>query len=296
MNHNKPLISVILPTYNRSGYFLGRAIQSVIDQVYSNWELIIVDNNSTDNTLEFIKTFKDMRIKVYNITNDGNIAKSRNLGIKYSTGAYIAFLDSDDYWEKDKLSMCYQMLETNMYEAVCHGEKWKYHNKTINKSYGPVHNFSSHKLLLRGNCISLSAIIIKRENIINAGCFSIDKKIITAEDYDLWIKLAKDNLKLLFIENILGTFEIHKNSESSNISKNTNATLNVIIKHFNNNKKLNEALSNCWKVSGKNYYKNGSNLNAIKSFIKSLRYNLFDYKLYLYILISIIPYNVLNRS
>ncbi len=91
-------ISIILPTYNRAGSYLKRAIDSVIKQSHENWELIIVDNNSIDNTKDLIKSYKSSKIKTYTINNDGNIAKSRNLGIDNSTGDYLAFLDSDDYW------------------------------------------------------------------------------------------------------------------------------------------------------------------------------------------------------
>ena len=96
-------VSIILPTYNRASSFLKEAIDSVINQSYMNWELIVIDNNSTDNTIDLVESYKSNKIFIYQINNNGVIAKSRNLGIEKSSGDYVAFLDSDDFWYKNKL-------------------------------------------------------------------------------------------------------------------------------------------------------------------------------------------------
>ena len=295
MNLRMPVVSIVLPTYNRSGYYLERAIQSVINQSYGKWELIVIDNNSSDDTIKSIFNYKDDRIKILSINNNGNIALSRNLGIENSIGEYIAFLDSDDYWEKNKLYECINLMEQNNSEGICHGEYWNNEDKTTKVIYGPEDNFKLEKLLLRGNCISLSAIVIKKEKIIDVDCFSTKQEIITAEDYDLWIKLSKQNLKLRFTTKVLGTYQIHKNSESSNIIRNTHASIKVIEGHIKDQVLLNKALSNCWKIAGKLYYKNGSNKYALKSFMKSLRLNLYDITIYFYLIISIIPINIYKK-
>jgi glycosyltransferase involved in cell wall biosynthesis len=90
----QPLVSVILPTYNRA-YIIGAAIKSVVDQTYKNWELVIVDDGSSDNTEEVVKAFKDDRIKYYNQKNAGPCV-ARNTGIKHAGGMWITYLDSDD--------------------------------------------------------------------------------------------------------------------------------------------------------------------------------------------------------
>ena len=97
------LFSIIIPTFNRK-LLLERAVKSVIDQTYINWELIIVDNSSTDGTEELIKRLNNNKIKYHKIKNNGIIAKSRNLGIDESVGDFICFLDSDDWWYENKLS------------------------------------------------------------------------------------------------------------------------------------------------------------------------------------------------
>ncbi len=91
------LVSVVIPTYNHAR-FLGRALQSVMDQTYKNWEVIIIDNHSQDNTDEIVEAFKDPRITLLKIHNNGVIAASRNMGIRAAKGEWIAFLDSDDHW------------------------------------------------------------------------------------------------------------------------------------------------------------------------------------------------------
>ena len=98
------LISIVMPNYNQSE-FLAYSIESVLSQSFTNWELLIVDNFSSDETTKVLKNFLDPRIKVFQINNGGIIAKSRNYGISMSNGELIAFLDSDDIWYKDRL-MC----------------------------------------------------------------------------------------------------------------------------------------------------------------------------------------------
>lgn len=112
------LISIIIPTYNQAN-FLKNAIQSVLDQTYTNWELIIVDNYSTDSTEEIINQFKDSRIKKFQIKNNGIVAISRNVGIKMANGTWVAFLDSDDIWFPEKISYCLSKAE-NSYDFVFH--------------------------------------------------------------------------------------------------------------------------------------------------------------------------------
>jgi glycosyltransferase involved in cell wall biosynthesis len=97
-----PLISVVIPTYNHA-HFLRFALQSVIEQTYQNWEIIIIDNHSSDNTDEVLKQFDFYNLRIFKINNNGIIGVSRNVGIKAAKGDWIAFLDSDDIWYKEKL-------------------------------------------------------------------------------------------------------------------------------------------------------------------------------------------------
>jgi len=115
---NQPLVSVVIPTYNHA-LFLERALRSVIDQTYSNWEAIVIDNHSNDNTDEVVASFIDKRIKLLKIHNHGSIAKSRNLGINTAKGKWIAFLDSDDLWYKEKLALSIAAILKNPALDAC---------------------------------------------------------------------------------------------------------------------------------------------------------------------------------
>ena len=121
-----PIVSIVIPTYNHAK-FIGKALESVIDQTYKNWEAIVIDNNSTDDTDKVINQYNDPRIKYLKINNDGVIAKSRNLGIKEAKGEWIAFLDSDDWWTKDKLEVCISKISKNV-DFIYHA--YEYANKS----------------------------------------------------------------------------------------------------------------------------------------------------------------------
>jgi glycosyltransferase involved in cell wall biosynthesis len=284
--------SIILPTYNRAELFLKRAIDSVVRQSYKDWELIIVDNNSTDSTKDLVGSYSGNNIRLYSIQNEGNIAKSRNLGISKAKGEFIAFLDSDDYWRADKLEKCISILKNNPgYDGVCHAEYWIDAKRCQQiRKYGPERYFNYKQLLVRGNSVSLSAMIVNRDNIITVKSFSENREMITAEDYDLWIKLAKNNTEIFFTNEPLGYYQIHEDSESSNISRNTKAIIYVIESHLKDQKKiLNKALANCWKNTGKQFYLNCLNYESYRSYLKSLKYNCMNIKIYLLILTTLVP-------
>ena len=105
-----PRISIVIPTYNRARD-LERALKSLKAQTFINWEVLIIDNESVDNTDEVVSGFSDPRMKLFKIDNDGVIAASRNLGIREASGEYIAFLDSDDWWKPKKLEESVKCLE-----------------------------------------------------------------------------------------------------------------------------------------------------------------------------------------
>ena len=102
--NNRPEVSIIIPTYNK-GEYIGKCLQSVIDQTFTDWEAIIVNNFSEDNTVDIVKGFNEPRFHLINFKNHGVIAASRNRGIRSAKGKYIAFLDSDDWWYPKKLEI-----------------------------------------------------------------------------------------------------------------------------------------------------------------------------------------------
>jgi len=224
-------VSVIVPTFNHAK-FLNQALQSIIEQSHQNWEAIIVNNFSTDETLQIIESFNEPRFKVVNFQNDGVIAASRNEGIRRSSAPFIAFLDSDDIWYVDKLSLCISELQKGN-DLVCHGEKWVSANsRSRNIVYGPSSNATHDNLLFGGNCLSTSATVVSKTILEAVGGFSEDPRFTTAEDYELWMKIAKETNKLVFIREILGEYRRHESGASSAVERHLAAELAVINHHL----------------------------------------------------------------
>ncbi len=202
-------VSIIMPTFQNARY-IGRAIKSVLSQTYKNFELIIIDNYSKDNTEEIVESFNDSRIIYEKFSNEGVISKSRNKGISLSNGEYIAFLDSDDWWQKDKLFLCLDALDDSV-EIIYHKMKVIRHSNYFNlSSVGRAPKFKSlnHSLLRQGNIIPNSSVVISRSAFKNIGYLSEDIKKVTWEDFDYWIKLTSITNKFKFINRPLGYYWI----------------------------------------------------------------------------------------
>ena len=178
--------SIIIPSYNRK-YLLKIAIESVLEQTFKDFELIIVDDGSTDKTKELVETYKDKRIKYFYQENKGP-ASARNLGIKNSSGEYICFLDSDDRFRRQKLELTKDYIEKYPLYKIFHTEELWYRNfqyleqkKIHKKPEGSV--FCS---ALKVCCISLSCACINREVFNKVGLF--DEDFPVCEDYEFWLR------------------------------------------------------------------------------------------------------------
>ena len=223
-------ISVVIPTYNHA-HFLRKALGSVIAQTHRNWEAIVVDNHSGDNTAEVVAGFGDPRIRLVQIHNNGVIAASRNRGISEARGEWLAFLDSDDLWYPEKLQKCLGLLSEG-YDLVCHGERWFGNGRDRQIFYGPEPRATYRSLLFDGNCISTSAVVMKTEKARAAGGFLEESEIVTAEDYDFWLRLAKEGAKIGFVRQILGEYTIHSGNQTRGVIRHMEAVLAVLDRHF----------------------------------------------------------------
>ena len=189
-------VSVIIPTFNRLS-LISRAIDSVLNQTIKPFEIIVVDDGSSDNTSTFIKNnYKSVKlIKQKNL----GVSKARNVGIKNSSGDWIALLDSDDEWKKNKLEVQIKSLSEYDYYSVCHtNEIWirngvRVNQKKRHQKYGGD-IFDKCLDICR---ISPSSIIFKKNIIDEVGWF--DEGLPICEDYDLWLRITA-NFKILFID------------------------------------------------------------------------------------------------
>lgn len=231
-------ISVIVTTYMH-GKYIRATIESVLEQTFKDYELIIIDDESPDNTEEEVSKLKDKRMKYVRQNHSGLPAKTRNKGIEMATGRLIAFLDGDDTWYPEKLYECYETFRKHPeVDLVCHDELMRDNSGKIIKklSYGPYVYNMFRELLFKGNCLSPSATVVKRETLMKEGpLFREDHKFALAEDYDLWLRLSK-RYKFYFLPEVLGEFLWHDKNASGNFEKHYLNLMNVIKDNFNNYK------------------------------------------------------------
>lgn len=229
----KPFFSVVIPSYNQSG-FIEKAINSVLRQTFKNYEIIVVDNNSTDNTKHVLKKYKN-KIILKKIHNQGIISKSRNLAIKISRGKWICFLDSDDEWFYEKLDNVYSKINLNAPNVICNNEIILRDSSKYYWRYGPYTNFFYKNLLIKGNCLSTSGSCVERNFILKKKIsFNESKEFITVEDYDFFLKLAYFNAKFLFINKFLGSHNLHYYSNSANYKFYRNSLISLLKYHIYN--------------------------------------------------------------
>lgn len=201
-------MSIVVPTFNRV-HDLERALNSILVQTYSHWEVLVVDNYSSDNTDNLIKNFNDSRIKLLKIHNNGVVAASRNLGLKYAVGKYIAFLDSDDWWKPQKLEESIKYLMVGA-DVVYHDlflvtkleQKFFWRKARTRNLKSPVFK----DLLVNGNALNNSSVLICRKVLDDINGLSEDRALIASEDYDLWLRAAKITERFVKIPHTLGYY------------------------------------------------------------------------------------------
>lgn len=275
MNIHKPLISVIIPTYNRAHY-IERALQSVLNQSYTNWEAIVIDNNSNDNTDEIINNFHDYRINLLKIRNNGVIAASRNLGIRAAKGEWLAFLDSDDWWVSGKLEAC---ISSNIDEVDIF-----YHHLKVVRQKPKIIGFNTIKsrqlkkpiiidILVGGNPICNSSVVVRKEILDQIRGINEDKQIIGCEDYHTWIRIAQITNKFHCIKKPLGYVYRHDNAIMS--QRDLSKPYKYVTSKFNyllDDKEIDRVNSYINYTKASSELKKGNANVAIKNYLYSLRH------------------------
>lgn len=253
-------VSVIMPAYNASR-FISEAIDSVIAQTFTGWELIIVDDGSVDVTSEIVKEYlsRDSRISYYYQEN-GKQGKARNLGISKSKGFYIAFLDADDLWLPGKLEIQLQEIKEKNVDLVFSNSFIFNDNNVLDRSRNMsvlnqvLKGEEALKLFLIGNRIPTLTVLVKKESINLVDGFTEKNEIPLAEDYHLWLKMLISGLVFYGSDKILASYRVHIGSSTSQDKLASKQLPEVFLDLLQNNPAEKSILINAIKkVFRKNY-------------------------------------------
>lgn len=237
------LVSIITPAYNAAAY-IAETIESVLAQTYLNWEMLIVNDCSKDNTAEIVQSYaaKDKRIKLINLKQNSGAAAARNTALQNAKGRYIAFLDSDDLWKKEKLQKQIQFMQQNGYAFTYTSyEHFKEVKKNIQNQV-QIPKSLNYKQALKGNKIGCLTVMLDRKQIANIH-FTTQKH----EDYILWLNILKQGITAYGMQESLA---LYRTGNSKSVSSN----------------KLQSALWT-WNV-----YRNSQRLSVVKSMYYFLYY------------------------
>jgi glycosyltransferase involved in cell wall biosynthesis len=215
----QPTFSIVIPTYNRAKE-LKNCLAALKIQTFSDFEVLICDDGSTDETAEVINRFVGEGLKIRHFYNEnwGGPARPRNIGIREAKADWICFLDSDDIWYPKKLEYCAQFLDGN--DLIYHDlylYDGRQHGRRVRSRQLPLRSFED--LMINGNAIATSSVCVRKQVLVAAGSFSEEKELIALEDFDLWLRLARRNIKFRHLNVPLGSYwiegEVHKITEKS---------------------------------------------------------------------------------
>lgn len=210
-------VSIIMPAFN-SAPFIQQSILSVINQTYTHWELYIIDDYSTDKTEAISKTWaiKDKRIHYYRNSRNKGCSESRIYGISLSQTQWIAFLDSDDLWEKDKLEKQISLIkQDSMVGLVFTGSTFINETGKRSRYCLSVPRTITYKELLMQNIISCSSVLVKKELLQR---YKMPSGLIH-EDYAMWLQMLKDGVIARSVNQPLLIYRLSGNSKSGNKKK-----------------------------------------------------------------------------
>lgn len=202
-------VSIILPNYN-SSEFLKKTLNSILNQTYKNWELLIVDDNSNNETIKLLKKIKNKKIKIYFLKKNKGAGFCRNFAINKSKSHYLAFIDSDDIWNKNKLKFQISFMEKNKFNfTYTYYKTNNFKTKKINKTIIPEKfNFNT---FVKNTSIATSSMMVTRPIIHNIKF--INSKV--CEDFFFKCQLLKKNLNAYCLKKYLMTYSIRGNSLQS---------------------------------------------------------------------------------
>lgn len=234
MDQNKK-VSIIIPTYNRAES-IGTSIQSILDQTWQNYEIIVVDDGSTDNTRQIVENYVDDRIRYIYMEKNGGASRARNIGIELAESDFIAFLDSDDEWLPEKLQKQMKvMLEApkTVGMVYCRMKGTKKDGTTLicPEPWRPIEKLQGNILLplLEENVIGTPAVLVRRECLKQTGVFDENLKCI--EDWELVLRIA-EKWQIEFVDDILVEVHFSEGSISNNFKDYVETRCYMIAKYW----------------------------------------------------------------
>ncbi|MEG1311641.1 MAG: glycosyltransferase family 2 protein [Romboutsia sp.] len=220
----KNLVSIITPMYN-SEKFIEKTIESVLNQTYQNWEMLIVDDCSSDNSSEIVKAYvqKDSRIKYMRTKTNQGVSNARNIALKNAQGQFLAFLDSDDIWHKEKLEKQIDFMKENEYAITFTAyELIDEQNERLEKLIN-VPESVDYKTLLKGNILGCLTVIIDKSKLD----FEVKMSGVRHEDYVLWLSILKSGHIAYGLNEVLALYRKSSTSLSGNKVKSAMWTWNI---------------------------------------------------------------------
>jgi teichuronic acid biosynthesis glycosyltransferase TuaG len=262
---DSPLVTVVTSLYNAE-LFVGDMVKSVLGQTYSNWEMIVVDDGSTDKSREVVQRYvdQDSRIRLFELgANSGSPGHVRNIGIKQARGKYVAFLDADDLWVSEKLEKQVTYFESSpnqklgllfsRFNSFYETPSDSFENNEIN-TFGIKNSY--YRLLVQDYIPTLT-VLIKKTVIDEIGVF--DPNLIGTEDWDLWIRIGSQ-YDFYCIEEKLAYYRIHSEGISKKMEKHFEEQFKVLEKHLISNPNIPRSIK---KFSLWNFY-----LNKVSYFLQ----------------------------
>ena len=233
MDTDLPLVSVIIPTYNRA-HLVGRAIRSVLNQTYQDFELIVVDDGSTDSTEKVVKGFIDDRIRYIRHNENKGGSAARNSGIEVARGGYVAFQDSDDEWLPEKLEKQLKVFEDAPPDVGVVYTRLRWLDERTRMELGPAKSTREmggniHTDLLEGNFIGTPTVLVRRECFDKVGVF--DERLPRLQDWELWIRIS-EYYQFRCLDELLIIAYVVKGSISTNQDAHIKALELIMGKHF----------------------------------------------------------------
>jgi len=270
----EPLVSILMNCYNGEE-FLQEAIESVLAQTYQNWELIFWDNQSTDHSSEFFKSYDDKRLKYFYAPKHTLLYEARNYASEKSSGNFIAFLDVDDYWETNKLDEQMKVFTKDENVAMVYSNYYfkneiKHTNKILHKNKLPEGLILDK--LLRKHIVGLLTMIINR-NFLSKGEALFDSRLHNIGDFDIAARISSKN-KVGCVQQPLATCRLHGNNETkTTIDRQINEMERWCKEmkrcpEISNNEGFDVYLNNIKYIKGMQFTMKGDLRNAFKLFLR----------------------------